>query len=100
MTLVFDIEDEREIRLLHSRQDSHTLLWYLLVVGAVITVLHSFFFGSKVVWLQGLSVAAMTTVIVLVLSTIYELHVPFAGSVRVEPEAFEEVLNDIQRQQL
>ena len=81
MTLVFDIEDEREIRLLHSRQDSHTLLWYVLVVGAVITVLHSFFFGSKVVWLQGLSVAAMTTVIVLVLSTIYELQAPFAGSV-------------------
>lgn len=100
MTLVFDIEDEREIRLLHSRQDSHSLLWYVLVVGAVITVLHSFFFGSKVVWLQGLSVAAMTTVIVLVLSTIYELQAPFAGSVRVEPEAFEEVLNDIQRQQL
>ena len=33
ITLVFDIEDEREIRLLHSRQDSHTLLWYVLVVG-------------------------------------------------------------------
>ena len=100
MTLVFGIEDEREIRLLHSRQDSHTLLWYVLVVGAVITVLHSFFFGSKVVWLQGLSVAAMTTVIVLVLSTNYELQAPFAGSARVEPEAFEEVLDDTQRQQL
>ena len=96
---MFATEDEREIRLLHSRQDSHALLWYVLVVRGVITVLHSFFFGSKVVWLQGLSVAAMTTVIVLVLSTIYELQPPFAGSVRVEPEAFEEVHNDIQRQQ-
>jgi hypothetical protein len=99
ITLAFDIEDEREIRLLHSRQDSHGLLWYVLVVGGVITVLHSFFFGSKVVWLQGLSVAALTTVIVLVLATIYELQAPFTGSVRVEPQAFEEVLEDIQRQQ-
>jgi len=33
ITLAHDIEDEREIRLLHSRQDSHTLLWYVLVAG-------------------------------------------------------------------
>ena len=99
ITLVSDIEEEREIRLLHSHQDSHTLLWYVLVAGGVITVLHSLFFGSKVVWLQGLSVAALTTVVVLLLSATYQLQAPFAGSVRIEPEAFEEVLNDIQRQQ-
>jgi len=99
ITLVHDIEQEREIRLLHSRQDSHRLLWYVLVAGGLITVVLSFFFGSKVVWLQGLSVAALTTVVVLLLSATYELQAPFAGSVRVEPEAFEEVLDDIQRHQ-
>jgi hypothetical protein len=99
ITLAFDMEDEREVRLLHSRQDSHTLLWYVLVAGGVITILHSLFFGSQVVWLQGLSIAALTTVVVLILSATYQLQAPFAGSVRVEPEAFEEVLNDIQRQQ-
>ncbi len=99
ITLARDIEDEREIRLLHSRQDSHTLLWYVLVAGGVITILHSLFFGSQVVWLHGLSVAALTTVVVLILFASYQLQAPFAGSVRIEPEAFEEVLNDIQRQQ-
>ena len=99
ITLASDLEEEREIRLLHSRQDSHRLLWYVLVVGGVITVLHSLFFGSQVVWLHGLSVAALTTVVVLLLSTTYQLQAPFAGSVRIEPEAFEEVLNDVQRQQ-
>ncbi len=99
ITLAFDMEDEREVRLLHSHQDSHTLLWYVLVAGGVITILHSLFFGSRVVWLQGLSIAALTTVVVLILSATYQLQAPFAGSVRVEPEAFEEVLNDIQRQQ-
>ena len=99
ITLAFDIEDEREIRLLHSRQDSHRLLWHVLVSGGVITVLLSYFFGSKVVWLQGLSIAALTTVVVLLLSATYQLQAPFAGSVRIEPEAFEEVLDDIQRQQ-
>ena len=99
ITLAFDIEDEREIRLLHSRQDSHRLLWHVLVSGGVITVLLSYFFGSKVVWLQGLSIAALTTVVVLLLSATYQLQAPFSGSVRIEPEAFEEVLDDIQRQQ-
>jgi hypothetical protein len=98
ITLVFDIEDEREIRLLHSNQDSHTLLWHVLVSRGVITVLLSLFFGSKVVWLQGLSVAALTTVVVLLLSATYQLQAPFAGSERIESEAFEEVLDDIQRQ--
>ena len=71
----------------------------MLVVGGVITVLNSLFFGSKVVWLQGMSIAALTTVVVLLLSATYQLQAPFAGSVRVEPEAFEEVLEDIRRQQ-
>ena len=99
ITLAQDLEEAREIRLLHSRQDSHRLLWYVLLTGGVITILHSFFFGSKVVWLQGLSVAALTTVIVLLLSATYELQSPFAGSVRIEPDAFEEVLNEIQSRQ-
>lgn len=98
ITLASAIEEEREIRLLHSRQDSHRLLWYVLVVGGVITVLNSLFFGTKAVWLQALSVASLTTVVVLLLSTTYQLQAPFAGSVRVGPDAFEELLSDIQRQ--
>ena len=74
------------------------MLWYVLVAGGVITVLHSLFFGTKVVWLQGLSVAALATVVVLVLTATYQIQAPFAGTVRVEPEAFEEVLDDMQRQ--
>ncbi len=99
ITLAFDLEEQREIRLLHSSQDAHALLWHVLVSGGVITVLLSLFFGSKVVWLQGLSVAALTTVVVLLLSATYQLQAPFAGSVRIEPKSFEEVLDDIQRQQ-
>jgi hypothetical protein len=49
--------------------------------------------------LSFLKAKEVTTVVVLVLSATYQLQAPFAGSVRVEPETFEEVLNDIQRQQ-
>lgn len=100
ITLASDIEEEREVRLLHSSQDSHAMLWYVLVAGGVITVLHSLFFGTKVVWLQGLSVAALATVVVLILTATYQIQAPFAGTVRVGPEAFEEVLDDMQRRRL
>jgi hypothetical protein len=40
----------------------------------------------------------ITLAISLYLAT-YQFQAPFAGSVRVEPEAFEEVLEDIQRHQ-
>lgn len=100
ITLASDIEEEREVRLLHSSQDSHAMLWYVLVAGGVITVLHSLFFGTKVVWLQGLSVAALATVVVLILTATYQIQAPFAGTMRVGPEAFEEVLDDMQRKRL
>ena len=100
LTAVSVVEAEREIRLLHSSQNTHALLWYILVAGGVITVLHSFFFGTKAVWLQALSVAALTTVVVLILTATYQIQDPFGGSVRVEPEAFEEVLDEIQRHRL
>ena len=62
----------------------HTPLWYVLVAGKVNTVLHSLFFGTKVVWLQALSIAVLTPVIVLVPAESYRLMAPLAGSMLVE----------------
>jgi hypothetical protein len=98
LTLVYDLEEQREVRLLQSRQDSHRLLWYVLVAGGAITVVHALFFETRPLWLQALSVAALTAVVVLVLTATYQLQAPFSGTVRVEPVAFEEVLDDIRRQ--
>lgn len=95
--LVHDVEEEREIRLLENRQDVHMYLWYLLVVGGILTVSLTFFFGTEVLWLHRLSVAALTTVVVLVLYATYQVQYPFSGNVRVGSDAYEEVLDEIER---
>ena len=38
----------------------------------------------------------MTVVVALLLYATYEVQYPFSGNVRVEPDAYEEVLNNIQ----
>ncbi len=94
--LVQAAEGEREIRLLENRQDVHTYLWYLLVVGGVLTVSHAFFFGTEVLWLHRLSVAALTIMVVLLLYATYEVQYPFSGNVAVGSDAYQKVLDDIQ----
>ncbi len=54
------------------------------------------YFGTEVLWLHGLSVAALTVVVVLFLHATYEVQYPFSGNVRVEPDTYEEVLTTIQ----
>ena len=44
-----------------------------------------------------LSIAALTVVVVLVLYTIYRVEYPFTGNVKVEPDAFEMVLQEIEQ---
>jgi len=93
--IVYAVEEEREIRLLEDRQDVHTYLWYLLVVGGVLTVSHAFFFGTEVLWLHRLSVAALTILVVFLLYATYQVQYPFSGGVRVGSDAYAEALDGI-----
>lgn len=93
LMLATNLEEQRNIRLIESQKDTHRMLWYVLVTGGVITVVHSLFFGTEAVRLQALSVAALTTVVVLILAATYELQTPFAGIQHVEPVAFQETLD-------
>lgn len=94
--LVAELQEIRLTRLLESRQGIPSILWAVLVIGGAITVAFTFFFGIENPWLHGLSVAALTVVIVLVLYTIYRIEYPYTGDVRVQPEAFELVLQRIE----
>lgn len=93
--LIADLEEERLSRVLESRQGIPNILWAVLVVGGVITVGFTFFFGIRDTRLHALYVAALTVVIVLVLYAIHRIDYPYTGSVRVQPEAFKVVLQRI-----
>jgi hypothetical protein len=68
----------------------------VLVGGGVITVCFTYLFGLKSNWVHALMVAALTLVICGILFTIGAFDHPFAGQVRIEPTAFEEVLRSFE----
>lgn len=66
----------------------------MLLVGGVVTVSFTFFFGTRNVRAQMIMTGALSLLIwsgLLVISTIDH---PFTGVVRVEPEALVKVLED------
>jgi hypothetical protein len=92
-----EINDERRLRQLMSRNGLPAVMWALLIGGAIVTVLFTYFFSTpneKVQYAMiGLYVASVTFVLVL----IGLLDFPFRGDVRVSPEAFELALESFQR---
>jgi hypothetical protein len=86
------MSDHRRMRLISAKQSIPSLLWVLLVVGAVLTIGSSFFLVTRHGGLHVMLTVALTTSISFVLFLIMALDYPFTGSVAVSPEAFEAVL--------
>ncbi len=85
--------DARRDRLIDARMGIPAILWTMLVLGGVITVGFTYLFGLRSNLAHTLMVAALTSVLAMVLFTIGALEYPFSGSVRLLPSAFELVLD-------
>ena len=92
---VGDLDQAREGRLLIVSQRLPSVLWVSLVVLAAVLVGLSFLIGMESHRLHLLSVATLTTGIVLVLFTIGVLDRPFGTDLLVGPQPFELVLREI-----
>jgi len=90
-----DLDEGRALRLLEVREGLPHMVWVVLVVGGVITVAFTFLFGMETGWLHMLAVAALTAIVTLILYTVASLEYPFDGNLRVQPDAFELVLREI-----
>jgi protein-S-isoprenylcysteine O-methyltransferase Ste14 len=85
--------DARRDRLIEAQMGIPAILWFVLVLGGVITVGFTFLFGLRSNLAHTLMVAALTALLAMVLFTIGALEYPFSGSVRLPPSAFELVLD-------
>lgn len=92
---IADFEEVRLERVLGSRQGIPSILWAVLILGGIITIGFTFFFGIRDIRLHALYVAGLTVVIVLVLFAIHRIDYPYTGSVKVRPEPFKVVLQRI-----
>jgi hypothetical protein len=95
LTLVQSLDDHRELRLLQSHQGIPALLWIVLLVGGVMTISFTFFFGVEGSWLHRASITALTVLVVLILYTIYRVEYPFTGHIQVRPADFEAALHSM-----
>jgi hypothetical protein len=96
LTRIHELSDARRLRLLEAIEGVPNILWVVLVGGGVVAVGFTYLFGLKSNWAHALMVAALTLVITGILFTIGSLEYPFAGEVKVQPDAFKEVLRSFE----
>jgi hypothetical protein len=70
------------------------IVWAVLFVGALVTISFTFFFGTENLRAQTMMTGALSVLIFSGLLTVVVIDHPFAGPVKVRPEALVAVLED------
>jgi hypothetical protein len=91
---VDDMSDARRERLVMANGVVPGLIWVVLFGGAAVTIGFTFFFGAENLRAQALMTGALSVLIFAGLFTIVVIDHPFAGKVKVGPEALQSVLAD------
>jgi len=82
----------RRSRLIDAKTGVHPILWFVLIVGAVSTIIFTYFFGSENLKAHVMMTAIISIVLALILFTILSFDFPFTGDVSISPRAFSEML--------
>jgi Protein of unknown function (DUF4239) len=85
----------RRTRLLENALSLPAVLWFVLIVGGVLTIVSSCMFGSQNRFLHGVQVAFFSLLIGLALLATADINRPFQGSVRVGNDAFVRALENM-----
>jgi hypothetical protein len=71
-----------------------TVLWVVLVIGGVLTVGFTFFFGTRNLQAQMLMTGILTLIVFMGLFVIVSIDHPFTGAVHINPHPLQLVLED------
>jgi Flp pilus assembly protein TadB len=89
------IEDNRNERLDSSDGSVPPILWFVMIVGALITLGYPAFLGTSNLVAQTLMTAALAALVALALLPALILDFPFTGQVALTTGAFHEALQQI-----
>jgi hypothetical protein len=92
--------DARRMRFVAAEDGLPGVLWAVLVFGGVVAVGFTYLFGLENTWAHRVMVMSLTAVIALVLFTIRAIEYPFSGGARLEPSAFELILERFETSKL
>ncbi len=85
---------DRDQRLSEDVTGLNKVMWWIVFLGAVITIGFTYLFGFKNDRMQAAMIGTLATLIGLVIFLTMSLDFPFRGSVAVQPEAFHHLLLD------
>jgi hypothetical protein len=91
------MSEYRRLRLFSSRSSTPFEIWLVLIVGGTMSVLYTYFFGTKHLKAQCVMTAAYTIMISISLYLIYIFSHPFVGYGAVSDEPFKTMLQVFQR---
>jgi hypothetical protein len=86
------IRNARSLRLHIAISGVHSVVWFVILVGATLTIAFSFLFGIPSVRMHMLMSGSVALSIALLVALIVMLDFPFRGEVQVDPSDFENVL--------
>jgi len=87
----------RRLRIFAGNNTVPPVIWLVLLAGALMTVLYTYFFGMKNLKAQYLITTSLTVTITLILFLIYILDHPFTGASKISTEPLRQVLDIIQK---
>jgi hypothetical protein len=89
-----DATELRRERIATSGRELPPAMWGMLLIGGIIAIGFTYFFGVSRFAAQALMVAALAALVGLVLALILTLDLPFTGSVGVGPAAMRDALHE------
>jgi len=90
------LTESRRARLVAAEGGVPNVIWLVLLGGAVVTIAFTFFFGMESLQSQTVMTALLALLIFAELLVVVAIDRPFAGAVRVHPNALSEVLSDFE----
>jgi len=88
------VTEARRTRLQLAHGIVPTMLWTVLILGGVLTVSFTFFFGTRNLEAQVLMTGVLALIVFMGLLVIVSLNHPFTGAVHIDSEALQLVLHD------
>lgn len=88
------VRELRRIRLMDSRAGIHPLLWFVLIIGGLVTISFVYFFGTENKNAQMIMTILLALVISLILFTVFSLDYPFTGGITVSADPFKQLILD------
>lgn len=92
------LAEYRRLRIFAGNDTNPPMMWLVMLIGGLITVLYTYFFGVRNIRVQSIMTAALTIMISLILFLVYVLDHPFTGTGRVSAKPFSEAMELMQKE--